>query len=48
MYFNGYDARTNLRIVKNAGFEILSDKFETAEEDSVKSVTFLWIIARKS
>jgi ubiquinone/menaquinone biosynthesis C-methylase UbiE len=48
MYFNGYDVRTNLRIVKNAGFEILSDKLETAEEDSVKSVTFLWIIARKS
>ena len=48
MYFNGYDAGTNLRMMKNAGFEILSDKLETAEEDSVKSVTFLWIIARKS
>ena len=47
MYFNGYDAGTNLRIVKNAGFEILSDKLETAE-DSGKLVTFLWIIARKS
>jgi ubiquinone/menaquinone biosynthesis C-methylase UbiE len=47
MYFNGYDPRTNLRIVKNAGFKILSDKLETAEESS-KLVTFLWIIARKS
>ncbi len=47
MYFNGYDVRTNLRIIKNAGFEILSDKLETAE-DSGKMVTFLWIIARTS
>jgi ubiquinone/menaquinone biosynthesis C-methylase UbiE len=46
MYFNGYDADTNRRIVKNSGFEILSDKLETAEEFR-KSVTFLWIIARK-
>ena len=46
MYFNGYAARTNRRIVRNAGFEILSDKLETAQ-DSGKLVTFLWIIARK-
>lgn len=46
MYFNGYAASTNRRIIKKAGFEILSDDLETAEELG-NPVTFLWIIARK-
>jgi SAM-dependent methyltransferase len=46
MFFSSFDAATNKRLVKEAGFEILSADEITEDEDGVP-VTFLWIVARK-
>jgi SAM-dependent methyltransferase len=45
MYFSHYDAETNRRLVREAGFEIASAIVHTAEEDGVP-VPFLWVVAR--
>lgn len=46
MYFSGYDAETNIRLVREAGMEIVSARAETDEEFG-RPTTFLWIVARK-
>lgn len=47
MYFSGYDAVTNERIVREAGFEVVSAIPETDVEFGLPA-TFLWIVARKA
>lgn len=47
MYFSGYDAATNERLVRDAGFEIVTARPETAEEFG-RPTTFFWIVARKA
>jgi SAM-dependent methyltransferase len=46
MYFSGFDAATNRRLVQEAGLELLSAEEITSDEDGVP-VTFLWVVARK-
>lgn len=46
MYFSGYDAATNRRLVREAGLVIECARAETAEEFG-RPTTFLWIVARK-
>jgi SAM-dependent methyltransferase len=46
MYWSTFDSETNRRLVEQAGFEIVSARQETEEEDG-QLVTFLWVIARK-
>jgi len=46
MYWSGYDAATNRRLVEEAGLLIERAQTETADEDGVP-ITFLWIVARK-
>ncbi|MGI8689985.1 MAG: class I SAM-dependent methyltransferase [Thermomicrobiales bacterium] len=46
MYFSGYDAETNERLVRDAGFDIVTTRPETAEEFG-RPTTFVWIVARK-
>jgi SAM-dependent methyltransferase len=46
MYFSHFDSATNQRLVEDAGFEIISAREETADEDGVP-VTFVWVVARK-
>lgn len=45
MFFSGYDAEGNVRLVQDAGFEIASATPETDEEFG-RPTTFLWIVAR--
>jgi cyclopropane fatty-acyl-phospholipid synthase-like methyltransferase len=46
MYWSGYDAATNQRLVEEAGLLIERAQMETADEDGMP-ITFLWIVARK-
>jgi SAM-dependent methyltransferase len=46
MYFSGYDAATNRRLVREAGLVIEHARAETDEEFGGPA-TFLWIVARK-
>jgi SAM-dependent methyltransferase len=46
MYFSHFDGTTNRRLVEDAGFQSISAREETADEDGVP-VTFLWVVARK-
>jgi SAM-dependent methyltransferase len=47
MYFSGYDAETNARLVREAGFDIVTARPETAEEFG-RPTTFFWIVARRA
>lgn len=46
MYFSGWGRATNLRLLADAGFEIVSARDETDEEFG-RPTTFLWVVARK-
>lgn len=46
MYWSTYDSETNVRIVKEAGLDIIRAEIETTEEFG-ETVRFLWIVARK-
>ncbi len=46
MFWSHFDSETNLRLVEEAGLNILSAMERTADEDGVP-VTFLWIVAQK-
>jgi SAM-dependent methyltransferase len=45
MYFSGFDGAASRRLVEAAGFAIVSDREETADEDGQPTV-FLWVVAR--
>jgi ubiquinone/menaquinone biosynthesis C-methylase UbiE len=45
MYWSNWDRATNLHLVHDAGFEILSVADETEDEDGTP-VTHLWVVAR--
>lgn len=47
MYWSLFESETNLRLIREAGFQILSAQEETEEEDGVP-ITFLWVVAQKS
>jgi SAM-dependent methyltransferase len=46
MFFSHYDGITNVRLVEEAGFNIISAEDEP-EEELGKKVVFRWIVARK-
>jgi SAM-dependent methyltransferase len=46
MFFSHFGARTNQRLVREAGFDIRSARTEWTDEDGV-AVPFLWIVATK-
>jgi len=46
MYWSGFDSRTNIRLIEEAGLHVVSAEEETAEEFG-KPITFLWVIAKK-
>jgi SAM-dependent methyltransferase len=46
MFFSHYGARTNKRLVRDVGFDIISARIEQTDEDGF-AVSFLWIVARK-
>jgi hypothetical protein len=46
MFWSNFDATENKKLVRNAGFEIISEEEETADEDGTP-ITFLWVVARK-
>lgn len=46
MYWSGFDATTNQRLIEEAGLEILTARQETVEEQGEK-VAFLWVVAQK-
>ena len=47
MFFSGFDAATNTRLLKNAGFHIIEAEVIAHEEDG-QPATFLWVLARAS
>jgi SAM-dependent methyltransferase len=49
MFFSGFDAETNRRLVADAGFELLSaDVAWMHEPEPSGDTAFLWVLARKS
>ena len=46
MFFNGFDADTNRRLLRDAGFDLLVDEVVTEHEPG-GDATFLWILARR-
>jgi ubiquinone/menaquinone biosynthesis C-methylase UbiE len=46
MFFAGFDAETNRRLVREAGFELLADELVWMREPE-HDVAFLWVLARK-
>ena len=47
MFFSSFDAETNRRLVRDAGFELLRDEVHTMIEEGQGEATFLWLIARR-
>jgi cyclopropane fatty-acyl-phospholipid synthase-like methyltransferase len=48
MFFSGWDAETNGRLVREAGFEVLVDEvIPMSEPESEYETAFLWVLARK-
>jgi SAM-dependent methyltransferase len=45
MYFSGFDAATNQRLVQDAGFDLIEADVITHEEDG-RPVSFLWVLAQ--
>jgi hypothetical protein len=49
VFFSGWDAETNSRLVREAGFElVVSEVIPMWEPDSGYETAFLWVLARKS
>jgi ubiquinone/menaquinone biosynthesis C-methylase UbiE len=46
MFFSGFDADTNRRLVRRAGFELLADELVWMREPE-SEVAFLWVLGRK-
>jgi len=46
MFFSGFDADTNRRLLREAGFELLADELVWMQEPE-SEVAFLWVLARK-
>jgi ubiquinone/menaquinone biosynthesis C-methylase UbiE len=46
MFFSGFDAETNRRLVREAGFELVDDELIWMREPQAE-VAFLWVLARK-
>jgi SAM-dependent methyltransferase len=46
MFFSGFDAETNRRLVHEAGFELFADEVVWMREPE-HEVAFLWVLARK-
>jgi hypothetical protein len=46
MFFSGFDAETNTRIAREAGFELLENEVVWMREPGL-DVAFLWVLARK-
>jgi ubiquinone/menaquinone biosynthesis C-methylase UbiE len=46
MFFSHFDAATNQRLVREAGFEIVKTRQETQTEGS-RPIPYLWLLARK-
>ena len=46
MFFSGFDAETNRRLVRQAGFELLADELVWMREPE-HEVAFLWVLGRK-
>jgi cyclopropane fatty-acyl-phospholipid synthase-like methyltransferase len=46
MFFSGFDAETNRRLIREAGFELVVDEAVTMQEPETEA-TFLWVLARK-
>jgi SAM-dependent methyltransferase len=46
MFFSGFDAETNSRLVREAGFELIADDLVWMREPE-SEVAFLWVLARK-
>lgn len=47
MYWDGYDAEGNVKMVEEAGFEVMEAVVIDDEEEEDKIVPFLWVLARK-
>jgi hypothetical protein len=45
MFFSSFDADTTRRLIREAGFEALSEAVE-AQLEGQKEVSYLWVLAR--
>jgi hypothetical protein len=46
MFFSGFDAETNRRLVADAGFDLLVDELVTMR-DGKAATAFLWVLGRR-
>jgi cyclopropane fatty-acyl-phospholipid synthase-like methyltransferase len=47
MFFSHYDADTNRRLLRDAGFELLIDEIVPMHEEGHGEARFLWVLARR-
>jgi cyclopropane fatty-acyl-phospholipid synthase-like methyltransferase len=48
MFFSHYDADTNRRLIREAGFELVLDEIVAMHEEGHGEARFLWILAQKA
>jgi cyclopropane fatty-acyl-phospholipid synthase-like methyltransferase len=48
MFFSHYDADTNRRLVREAGFELLIDEIVAMHEEGHGEARFLWVLAQRA
>ena len=48
MFFSHYDADTNRRLVRGAGFDLVVDEIVPMQEEGHGEASFLWILAQKA
>jgi SAM-dependent methyltransferase len=46
MFFSGFDAKTNRRLIRDSGFELILDELVWMQEPQGEAA-FLWVLARK-
>jgi hypothetical protein len=47
MFFSHFDAETNRKLLREAGFELLVDEVVAQDEGEYGIARFLWILGRK-
>jgi len=48
MFFSSFDEAVNRRLLADAGFELIEAKVIPVEEPGHGTVSFMWVLARKS
>lgn len=48
MYFSHFDVATNLSLLREAGFDVVSSEVVTQDEGNLGRATFCWVVATRN